>query len=201
MLKTEAATKALSDLLTAMRSLTVTPLPFPRADLLHMHHEREMPFRLFASQVCGQTKTCALKQKCRCGQDVDYTDHSICDVLLRGISDRYIQREALAPHRCCNVIALVSNKEITHNTLPLSSPTAVSLFRHQQKEALIKSSPTLPPRTDQRRSATTLENRKNVSQIPRIPNPFAMNYHPPTSQYQYYPKTLMSIPHPLIKFL
>ena len=82
----EAATKALPDLLAAMRSSAVIPVATGvlRADLLHMQQQRDELFRAFAARVRGKAETCAFRARCTCGNDVDYTDHSICDVLLSG---------------------------------------------------------------------------------------------------------------------
>ncbi len=54
----EAATKPLPDLLAAMRSLAVIPVATVvlRADLLHMHQERDEPFRAFAARVRGKAE-------------------------------------------------------------------------------------------------------------------------------------------------
>jgi hypothetical protein len=150
----EAATKQLPDLLAAMRSLAVIPVATGvlRADLLHMHQERDEPFRAFAARVRGKAETCAFKARCTCGNDVNYTDHSIRDVLLSGISDLDIRREVLGTTNVLqtpvnDVIALVESKEMARNALPLSSLSAVSSFRHQQKEPLTTPSPT-PPSSD-----------------------------------------------------
>lgn len=145
----EAATKVLPDLLAAMRSLAVIPVATGvlRADLLHMHQERDEPFRAFAARVRGKAETCAFKARCTCGNDVDYTDHSICDVLLSGISDLDIRREVLGTKQILqipvnDVIALVESKEMACNALPPSSLSAVSSFRRQQKVRLTTAPPT-----------------------------------------------------------
>ncbi len=150
----EAATKQLPDLLAAMRSLAVIPVATGvlRADLLHMHQERDEPFRAFAARVRGKAETCAFKARCTCGNDVNYTDHSIRDVLLSGISDLDIRREVLGTTNVLqtpvnDVIALVESKEMARNALPLSSLSAVSSFRHQQKEPLTTPSQR-PPSSD-----------------------------------------------------
>lgn len=60
-----------------------------------MHQERDEPFRAFAARVRGKAETCEFKAMCQCGNDVNYTDHAIRDVLLSGISDLDIRREVL----------------------------------------------------------------------------------------------------------
>ena len=137
----EAATKPLSDLLAAMRSLAVIPIATGvlRADLPHMHQERDEPFRAFAARVRGKAETCEFKATCSCGNDVNYTDHAIRDVRLSGISDIDIRREILGTQGVLqksinDVIALVESKEMARNDLPSSSLSAVSSFRNQQRK-------------------------------------------------------------------
>ena len=155
----EAATKLLSNLLAAMRSLAVIPIATGvlRADLLHMHQERDEPFRAFAARVRGKAETCEFKATCSCGNDVNYTDHAIRDVLLSGISVIDIRREILGTQGVLqksinDVIALVESKEMGRNALPSSSMSAVSSFRNQQRKQSA-SHMSVPPSTERSKQA------------------------------------------------
>ena len=155
----EAATKPLPDLLAAMRSLAVIPVATGvlRADLLHMHQERDEPFWAFAARVRGKDETCEFQATCQCGNNVNYTEHAIRDVLLSGISDLDIRREVLGTQAVLqkpvnDVIALVESKEMARNALPSSSLSAVPSFRSQQR-APSATHPSAPPSTDRARQA------------------------------------------------
>ena len=122
-----AASTTLPDLLDAMRSLAVIPVAtgVVRTELLQLHQERDEPFRAFTARVRGKAETCAFTTICECGKNVDYTDHVIRDVLLNGTSDPDIRREVLGTTNILqtpvnDVIALVENKEMARNALPVS---------------------------------------------------------------------------------
>ena len=93
----KAASDTLPELLAAMRSLAVIPIATGvlRTELLQLQQERDEPFRAFAAKVRGKAETCEFTAECECGKEVDYTNHSIRDVLLNGIYDPDIRREVL----------------------------------------------------------------------------------------------------------
>lgn len=100
--------KPLGDLITAMKSLAVIPVATAvlHLDLLKLQQERDEPFRTFAVRVTGKAEPCAFNAKCRCGENVNYTDYVIKDVLISGISDLDIRRDIFFKHRdgipfCC----------------------------------------------------------------------------------------------------
>ena len=136
------ATRSLSDVVTVMRSYAVVPVAIGvlRAELVRMHQGSDEIFRTFAARVRGKAETCSYRVKslCECGKEnsADYTDESIRDVLLSGISDLDIRREALGTddiqEKSINeVIAFVEGREMARNALPSSSLSALSSFKRQ----------------------------------------------------------------------
>ena len=138
-----AASENLTQLLAAMRSLAIIPVAtcVLRTELLQLRQERDEPFRTFTAKVRGKAETCSYTASCTCGASVDYTDHVIRDVILNGLYDSDIRRDALGiagilEKPVNEVIALVETKEMARNALPSSSLSAVSSFVKQK---------TLPP--------------------------------------------------------
>ena len=95
------ATKPADYVLRAMRELAIIPVSkgVVRAELMQMRQMNDENFRLFAARVRGKAETCDFVSvvTCDCGKalDNDYTEEAIRDVLLAGISDSEIRREAL----------------------------------------------------------------------------------------------------------
>ena len=136
-----ATSNTLQQLLTIMRSLAVIPIATGvlRTELLQMHQERDEAFRTYAARVRGKAETCKFIARCKCGNAVDYTDHTIRDTLLSGIHDHDIRREALGIPNIIStpvneVIALIESKETARNAFPSSSLSAVSSFKSQKKQ-------------------------------------------------------------------
>ena len=156
----KAASDTLPELLAAMRSLAVIPIATGvlRTELLQLQQERDEPFRAFAAKVRGKAETCEFTAECECGKEVDYTNHSIRDVLLNGIYDPDIRREVLGTKNILktsvnDVIALVENKEMARNALPSSNLPAVSSFQHL-KNAPTPSGTQTPSHADKAKEAT-----------------------------------------------
>ena len=142
----------IDELLAAMRSLAVIPVAtcVLRTELMALRQERDEMFRAFASRVRGKAETCSYAAVCRCGQPVDYTDHIVRDVLVNGIYDSDIRREALGTPDILKlpvneVVALVENKEMARNALPQSAVSAVSSLQRLRKAQ--PAAPTPPPRS------------------------------------------------------
>ena len=158
-----AASNTLPELLAAMRSLAVIPIATGvlRTELLQLKQERDEPFRAFTARARGKAETCEFMAECECGKGVSYTDHAIRDVLLNGIYDPDIRREVLGTQDILktpinDVIALVENKEMAQNALPLSTLSAVSTFRHQKNTPTSTGTPN-PSHTDRAKEATCPE--------------------------------------------
>ena len=85
----EIISKSLQELLSAIRQLTVIPVPTGvlRSDPMQMRQLRDEPFCAFAARVRGKADTCAFTVDCTCGLKVNYIDHMIRDTLLNGIAD------------------------------------------------------------------------------------------------------------------
>ena len=139
--------ESLSAVLPTMRSLAVKPVAtcVLRTELLKLQQERDETFRAFATRVPGKAKTRAFNARCEWGQDVDYTDHVVPDVLLNGLSDPDIRRDVLGTKDILtkpinDVIALVENKEMARTALQSASLTSISTLK-QAKQA----QPTIPP--------------------------------------------------------
>ena len=95
-------TRPTQDVLMIMRSLAVIPVArgVSRAELSQMNQSSDEPIRTFAARVRGKAETCGFttSTKCLCGKEVkaDYTEEVIRDVLLAGVADLDIRRDALS---------------------------------------------------------------------------------------------------------
>lgn len=132
--------KPVKDVLEAMKSLAVIPVAkgVIRAELMQLGQGNDEQFRTFAARVKGKAATCGYMTtvKCTCDRTVtaDYTDEIIRDVLLAGISDMDIRREALGMGDILSkpvneVISFVEGREMARNATPISSLASVSTFK------------------------------------------------------------------------
>ena len=128
------------DVLAAMKLLAIIPVSrgVKRAELVNLHQSHEEAFRAFAARVRGKAETCGftLNDTCACGRvnTINYTNETIRDVLLTGISDLDIRREALGVEgtqlpTVNDVIGFVEGREMARNALPLLSNSAISSFK------------------------------------------------------------------------
>ena len=128
-----------------MRDLAVIPVAIGvrRAELMEMRQSPDEQFRTFAARVQGKAETCAFTTtvKCQCDKtvQVDYTTESVRDVLLAGIADLDIRREALSNIKSQTmsineVISFVESREMARNATPSASMSAISSFRKRQAE-------------------------------------------------------------------
>jgi len=147
--------KPLADLVTAMKSLAVVPVATGvlRSYLLQLRQDRDEPFRTFAARVTGRAESCAFKAKCPCGQNVDYTDYEIKDVLISGINDVDIRRDILGTidivkSETKDVVAIVEGKEMARNALQIASLSAISTFKSRNSLPLapVQNIPSAPER-------------------------------------------------------
>ena len=90
------------EVLEAMQRYAVIPVAkgVTRAELMQMTQGPDELFRTFAARVKGKAETCGFvtSTACSCGKTfhVDYTTETVRDVLLSGICDTDIRREALS---------------------------------------------------------------------------------------------------------
>jgi hypothetical protein len=142
LLKLDAAltTRNLDQVTTAMRTLAIIPVArgVTRAELMRIDQSPDEAFRTFAARVRGTAETCGFRfqSKCKCELDVvsDYTDEMIRDVMMAGIADSDIRREALGAAELQdssvnNGTAFVERREMARNALPASVLSAVSSYR------------------------------------------------------------------------
>ena len=178
-----ATSSSIAQLMTAMRSLAVIPIATGvlRTELLQMRQERDEPFRTFAARVRGKAETCEYTATCECGAKVDYTDHSIRDTLLGGIQDPDIRREVLGiadilKKPVNDVIAVVENKEMARNALPLSNLSAVSSFVRQKNIKPVPSNNEATP-TDRNRKNNCPDCKKLFKVFTEGPNGWNLKAH------------------------
>ena len=123
-----------------MRSFAVIPVAIGvrRAELMQLRQAPDELFRAFAAKVKGKAETCAFQTslKCKCGEELsaDYTTESVKDVLLAGIQDLDIRREALSIQNIQkmtinDVISFVEGREMARNATPCNSLSALSSYR------------------------------------------------------------------------
>ena len=139
LLKTDPdiTSRTLDEVKKAMKLLSIIPVSrsIKRAELVVMHQSPDETFRAFAARVRGKAETCeyVISNTCTCGEikDVNYTNESIRDVLLAGIADLEIRREAFGEKLLTvnDVIGFVESREVARNAIPTSSNAAMSAFR------------------------------------------------------------------------
>ena len=134
-----------TEVLEKMHSMAVIPIArgVTRAELLKMHQLDDENFRAFAARVKGKAETCGFAanaeytcEKCNHKGTVsaDYTQSSMRDVLLTGIADVDIRREALSCEELQNksineMISFVERREMSREQCKSSSLSAISTFK------------------------------------------------------------------------
>jgi hypothetical protein len=138
------ASRPPDEVMAAMKSLAIVPVSrgVKRAELVSMHQSPDEAFRAFAARVRGKAETCgfSLTNTCACGINnaIDYTNETIRDVLLAGIADLDIRREALGVEdsqlpTVNDVVGFVEGREMARNALPSPSSSAMSTFKRDQR--------------------------------------------------------------------
>ena len=132
-----------TEILEKMHSMAVIPVArgVTRAELLKMHQLDDENFRAFAARVKGKAETCGFSvvSDCDCGKQItaDYTNEAIRDVLLAGISDLEIRREALnfeeLQQKSINeLISFVERREMSRHATSEKTLSALSTFKKQK---------------------------------------------------------------------
>ena len=97
---------------------------------MELRQAADEPFRTFAANVQGKAETCAFltTAECVCNRTIqaEYKDETVKDVLLSGIADTDIRREALSTtdiqkKSVNDVIAFVESREMARNATPSSN--------------------------------------------------------------------------------
>ena len=138
--------RSVEDVMKMMKGFAVIPIAIGvrRAELMQLQQSPDELFRTFAARVKGKAETCqfSMSTKCNCGMTVqaDYTTETIRDVLLAGIADIDIRREALSnrdmQQRSVNeIISFVESREMARNATPHSSLSAISTFKREKSGA------------------------------------------------------------------
>lgn len=149
-----------------LKALAVIPvaLGVVRSELMAMQQDPEEPFRTFAARVQGKAETCEFHTKyngvcdhCNSGYsgDVYYTDEVIRDVLLNGIADLDIRRDALSSDNIqkkplTEVVAFVENRETARNANPVTTVSTLSVYRRNKTGPTHRS--TSPSESDRSRT-------------------------------------------------
>jgi len=135
-----------------------------------MRQDPEEPFRTFAAHVEGKAESCEFKTDyhdicsgCQAAfnGNVYHTDEIVRDVLLNGIADVDIRREALSAYSMQKkpineVIAFIESKETARNANPASGVSAISTYRRNHKplgENSQRKSKFTPTQTDREKTA------------------------------------------------
>ena len=138
----DVISKPIGEVIDIAKSLAVIPIArgVKRAELLQMHQGDDEPIRTFAARVRGKAEICGFTTSvtCDCGKtcQVNYTEEVIKDVLLSGIADMDIRREALSSEevkgKSANIIiSLIESKEMARNATP--TPGAVAAMSSYKK--------------------------------------------------------------------
>ena len=136
--------RSTKDVLTAMRSIAVIPVArgVSRAELAQMSQSSDEPIRTFAARVRGKAETCEFTTTatCECGKTitVDYTSETVRDVILAGINDNDIRREALSARNLQtepvnNVVSFIEGKEMARNATPVTSVSTMSSYKRDKQ--------------------------------------------------------------------
>ena len=140
--------------ISTMRSVAVIPVArgVIRAELIQMNQSPDEPIRTFVARIRGKAETCGFTTSvvCHCGRknDANYTEEVIRDVLLAGIYDLDIRREALSTpgiqERSTNdIISIIEGREMARNATPNSSLSTLSTYR-QNRHSNVDQPKTVP---------------------------------------------------------
>ncbi len=146
LLKSDPAltSRSTQEVLAAMRSIAVIPVArgVTRAELTQMSQSSDEPIRTFAARVRGKAETCGFTTsvRCECGKElsVDYTSETVRDVILAGINDNDIRREALSAQNLQtepinSVISFIESREMARNATPSTSVSTMSSYRKEKQ--------------------------------------------------------------------
>ena len=158
--------KPITEAITILKSLAVVPVALGvlRAELTSMHQEADEKFRTFASRVQGKAETCELLttydgtcSQCNTAYSgtTYYSTEYIRDVLLSGIADLDIRREALSvadmQQKSINdIIAFVETREIARNANKQPDVASMSSYRNSKRQPFNQRRQNLSPSPSER---------------------------------------------------
>ena len=160
----DITSRPIAEVMVAMKSLAIIPVSrgVKRAELADMNQSPDEVFRAFAARVRGKAETCTFNIvfTCSCNKVnlVDYTDESIRDVLLKGIADLDIRREAWGVEgtqlpTVNDVVGFVEGREMARNALPNSMNSAISSFKRTSTQRHETTKDRTPTPTDRGKKA------------------------------------------------
>ena len=161
--------KPIEEALSLLKLLAVVPvaLGVVRSELTALTQDADEPYRTFAARVHGKAEICEFTTsysgtRTGCIQhysgETYYTDEQIRDVLLNGIADTDIRREALSVEhiqsRSVNdIISFVETRETARNANTSHGVAALSAYRRKTNIPDSKNkSPKTPSETDKART-------------------------------------------------
>ena len=120
----DITSRSVEEVLEILKSLAVIPVAkgVIRAELMKLEQKDGENFCTFAARVKGKARTCGYETEaeCSCGKtlSVSYTKEAIRDVLLAGIGDLDIRREALSTEGILRkpvneIVAFVERREMS----------------------------------------------------------------------------------------
>ena len=142
-LDTEIASKSTEEIMSTLHSLAVIPVAkgVIRAELMKMEQQNGENFRTFAARVKGKAETCGfnIEVPCVCGKIINaaYTNETMKDVLLAGISDMDIRREALScvgllQEPINELVAFVERREMSRSAVIEAGVSTLSTFKREK---------------------------------------------------------------------
>ena len=136
-------------IMSTLHSLAVIPVAIgvTRAELMKMKQKSDETFRTFAARVKGKAETCDYQVEVFCGKcenviNAQYATETMKDVLLAGILDIDIRREALNCEGLIRkpinqLISFVERREMSKSAAPEVNMSAISSFKRGKNKKLI----------------------------------------------------------------
>ena len=143
----DVTSRPVQEVLDILKSLAVIPVAkgVIRAELMKLEQKDGEHFRTFAARVKGKAQTCGYETEahCSCGKVfvVSYTKEAIRDVLLAGIGDLDIRREALSAEGVLkkpvnDIVAFVERREMSRKEAASGGTlAAMSTFKRHKAPA------------------------------------------------------------------
>ena len=141
--------KTEAQVLAVMKTLAVVPVAMGmrRSELLNMNQDSGELARAFASRVQGKAATCSFTTKCTntdCAVEVNFTDVIVKYVLVNGLCDDEIRRDALGwpdldSSLLANTIGFIEQKEMARDALKPDNLSAVkTTYKKGAEDARLK---------------------------------------------------------------
>ena len=142
--------KSVEEVMAKLHSLAVIPVAkgVVRTELMNLEQKEGEKFRTFSARVKGKAETCGFEMEahCSCGKSltVNYATETMRDVLLAGIADSEIRKEALSVEEVHktpinDLISFVERREMSRDATACStaSVTVSALSSFKRRKALV----------------------------------------------------------------